>query len=114
MWNFRCLRICLSVKNVFSSRLAGIKHFCVFVKGNRPIRTLSRSSVLIGSFWGMLSFDELYVNIRENRMCNQGWTIKRLAQDEDKRKKHITVKVNKVINRNPHQKAGINPGAHKA
>jgi hypothetical protein len=57
----------------------------------------------------MLSFDELYVNIRENR-----WTIKRLAQDEDKRKKHITVKVNKVINRNPHQKAGINPGAHKA
>jgi hypothetical protein len=31
-----------------------------------------------------------------------------------KEKNHITVKVNKVINRNPHQKAGINPGAHKA
>ena len=88
MWNFRCLRICLSVKNVFSSRLAGIKHFYVFVKGNRPIRTPSKSSVLIGSFWGMLSFDELYVNIRENRMGNQGWTIKRLAQDEDKKKTH--------------------------
>jgi hypothetical protein len=63
------------------------QHFCVFVKGNKPIRTPSKSSVLIGSFWGMLSFDELYVNIRENRMCNQGWTIKRLGTGRRQKKK---------------------------
>jgi hypothetical protein len=42
---------------------------------------------MIGSFWGMLSFDELYVNIRENRMCNQGWTIKRLGTGRRQKKK---------------------------